>query len=817
MKKYAVYSLWALAGLLILVVILYLSAALYVSANKEKLIAKAVSTLGTTTGGTASISDLSLSVLNNFPFVAIELKKVALKDSLFSRHGHHLLFAERLYLRVNPLSLVLGKIAVKKIEMDSGMVYLYTDSTGYSNDYLLKKKTQTTTIDEKDKGSQEMFDKIELKHTALTVDDRSKAKLFDVFVNKFSVTTKKSGSDYIFKISESVLIKSIAFNQAIGSYMSGQTLNGNYSMLYSAAKKELRFDSIPVRITNQPFHFTGVFSFGTVQQFLLRVNANNISVDFAKKLLTEKTAKGISLVSVAGPVDASATLKGSLTGGNPYIVAQWVTKANTLTTPLLSFNNCSFSGSYTNEVNPDSAHTDENSKVEIYQFRGDWRGLTMQSEKMVINNLTIPVLTADLRSDFLLPQFNTILQTEALSLTRGNGSLSLKYKGPFDHITPQNASLNGTLLIRNGNIVIGAAKSNLSDCNAVFHFVNTNVILERLDCRIHNDPIHVSGNAVNALGLLGDTPGNVLLSLNISAPVLNIDNLTSVLYRKLPARKTNVNAKPGSIAQTAQKIDQLLSSGNISVNVNAAKLVYHKFQARNAVASIAIDENSWLLKNASLQHGSGSISVTGKVQEQSAGRFGLQAAMQMKQVDAQKVWYEFENFGIPDLNYKNIKGLLSADARLSLLLDRTGNFDMKTLNGDADFSIRQGALINFKPLQSVRTFVFKNRDFTDIAFAEIKDHIAFNRGTVTIDRMEINSTVMSLFVEGIYGLSGNTDISIQLPLSNLKKRDKDYVPENAGASRGGGMSVFLRAKTDADGTIRIKYDPFKRFRKSPGK
>lgn len=187
----------------------------------------------------------------------------------------------------------------------------------------------------------------------------------------------------------------------------------------------------------------------------------------------------------------------------------------------------------------------------------------------------------------------------------------------------------------------------------------------------------------------------------------------------------------------------------------------------------------------------------------------------MKNVDAQKVWYEFENFGMPALTSKNIRGLLTADAKVSLLLDNAGNPDTKTLNGEADFSIRNGALVDFKPIQEVQAVAFKKRDFSDVSFAEIKDKVTFTNGALQINRMEVNSTVLSLFVEGVYAPSGKTDISIQLPLSNLKKRDKDYIPENTGAGRGGGLSVFLRATTADDGTIKIKYDPLRRFRKGP--
>ena len=812
MKKYFKYSLRLLGALFLLPVVLYIALSLYVSANKEALLKKAGTEIGTVIGGSVSISDLSVSLFNNFPFLSIELKKVDVRDSLFARHGHSFLYAEKLFLRVSPVKLLMARLSINKLEIDSGRLYLFTDSSGYSNDYLLKGGKNKGT-QEKNAATQNILDKIALQHFAFTLEDRSKEKLFDFYITNLDITTQTSDSAHDFRVKESILVKNLAFNLGLGSYLKNHLLEGNYSLHYFKAKKELRFDSIPISISKQPFRLSGVFAFGNRQEFALRVSTGNILVDFAKTLLTKKTAIGIGLVTVKNPVDVSASLSGSLSGGNPLIIARWVTQKNAIATPLLNFDNCSFSGLYTNEVIPGPARNDSNSKVEVYDFSGDWQGLTMTSNKIVINNLTTPLLSTTMQSKFSLSQLNSLLQTEAMSLTEGSGSFVISYNGPFDHITPQNASMNGLLKIRNGNILMKASQSNLSNCNAAIRFLNADIMIDSLNCKIHNDPLSLKGEAKNALALLGDSPGNISLTLNVSAPVLNIDRLSSMLYRKLPAKKRSTDTRSGSLAKTAQKIDNLLSSGNIAVNLVADKLVYHRFEARKAIANIAITENTWLLNKAALQHGAGSISVTGKVMEQGNSRFGLKASLDMKNVDAQKVWYEFENFGIPALTYKNIRGVLTANATVSLLLDKSGNFDMNTLEGGADFSVKQGALVNFKPIQDIQNFAFKNRDFTDISFAEIKDKISFTKGLITINRMEINSTVMSLFVEGVYGLSGNTDISIQLPLSNLKKRGKEYTPENLGTERGGGMSVFLRAKTGDDGIVRIKYDPFKRFRK----
>lgn len=109
--------------------------------------------------------------------------------------------------------------------------------------------------------------------------------------------------------------------------------------------------------------------------------------------------------------------------------------------------------------------------------------------------------------------------------------------------------------------------------------------------------------------------------------------------------------------------------------------------------------------------------------------------------------------------------------------------------------------------------IFKKRDFDNIRFAELKDRLDISKGDIKINRMEIQSTVLSLFVEGIYSTKGNTDLSIQIPLSNLKKRKEDYQPVNIGVDKKGGRSIFLRGRPGKDGNISFAVDLFNKFKK----
>jgi hypothetical protein len=46
--------------------------------------------------------------------------------------------------------------------------------------------------------------------------------------------------------------------------------------------------------------------------------------------------------------------------------------------------------------------------------------------------------------------------------------------------------------------------------------------------------------------------------------------------------------------------------------------------------------------------------------------------------------------------------------------------------------------------------------------------------------MEIASSVLNLYIDGIYNFKGHTDLNLRIPLSNFRARDKDYVPQALG-------------------------------------
>ena len=78
--------------------------------------------------------------------------------------------------------------------------------------------------------------------------------------------------------------------------------------------------------------------------------------------------------------------------------------------------------------------------------------------------------------------------------------------------------------------------------------------------------------------------------------------------------------------------------------------------------------------------------------------------------------------------------------------------------------------------------------------------------------MEIESNVVTLFIDGVYSFGKKTDINIEIPLSNLKKRDSTYVLDPNNPEKREGSKIFLKA-IDENGEVNIKLAFRKKDRK----
>ena len=800
-----------LAISLAVLVILFLGIIIYVSSNKHKIISQVTSAISKKINGNVKIGDVDLSFFENFPKVAVRVRDISITDTMYQQHKHPFFVGQEVFFTLSLMKLISKQPPVNGVRIKNGGLYLYTDSSGYSNTYLLKSKPDSSSSRASGASSQELTN-IRISNFHLIIEDNKRGKFHDLAIKKLNATLDYKNDLIVVHTAADILVSSLAFNLSRGSFMKGKTFAGDFDLHYKISTKSLDFDSIDVKLQDHPFNLSGKFDLGSnAPQFSLRVHTRKIEYETAKTLLPVSISNSLSLVKLDAPVDADADVSGPLKGGEPLLNVAFAAKETSLVTPFMDFTKATFNGSYSNEVVRGLPRTDPNSSIVVKDFTASWHELPVSAGKIQILDLLHPQLSADLNSTFALKELNQMVGSSAIDLQDGTGALNLRYQGPIEKNNNTNSFLDGTIAFKDGRILYAPRNVLLSNVNGSMLFKNSDLYIKKLGATVLGNNITMDGFAKNLLTLVNTEPNKVNIDWNISSPQLNLGNFVYLLKSK---NKTAVKKSSGSkLGDVSDKIDNALELSTLNVSLNVGKMIYKKLEATNFSANVKLLQDRYNIDKVSMNFGGGGLVLSGALLNNAGNNHNANLDAQVTNVDVKRLFVAFSNFGQDGITANSLEGKVSAKVKANMMLDDNGQVLPSSIRSVVDFSLKNGALNNFEPIKKLQNILFKNRDFENIRFAELKDKLEINSGEIKINRMEIQSSVLSMFVEGVFSNRGKTDISIQVPLNNLKKRGVDYVPENSGTAGKGGKSLFVRGQPGPDGNIKFKLDLFKKYQK----
>src|ERR1051326_524144 len=136
-NKYVRISLRVLGIFVALVIVLLIVVDIYIHNNKQEITQKIKTLLSQSLNGEITIKDVDASVLASFPYAGINVYGVSVLDSQYHKP---MLKANYVSCRINFLQLLSPHPEIAKLVIEDGAFHFFTDTTGYSNAYLLIKK-----------------------------------------------------------------------------------------------------------------------------------------------------------------------------------------------------------------------------------------------------------------------------------------------------------------------------------------------------------------------------------------------------------------------------------------------------------------------------------------------------------------------------------------------------------------------------------------------------------------------------------------------------------------------------------------------------
>ena len=530
--------------------------------------------------------------------------------------------------------------------------------------------------------------------------------------------------------------------------------------------------------------------------------------------MNAKLGNTLSKFRIKGAVDVTANLEGrSLPGFIPSADVTFATKKADIRYGSLAFRAVALTGNFSNNVDSTKAKDNANSIVRITAFKGKMENIPVEGN-VTFSMLSNPLMDLTFTSKPSFRQLNDQLDNERFVFDKGNFETTVSYRGRVsEYLDPTKTryagKLSGTVAANNVSFQYRPKKIQFKDLRLNASFDEKNFTIQQLDANLNGSAISIHGMMRDFIPFFITPKHRGYVNLKVSSPEFD---LTSFAEKRTPTQKSSASAKQQR-KKLSDLLDRIYDRLHFEVDVKADKIKFRKFTSTAFQGRLILDQQQLRANPVSMKIADGRMNLDFSLSEIFQPTSTMNISAKLDKANIKKVFENFNNFNQSTIEAENLEGKITADVAFRAQLDEGFTVLPASMQGRLTCLIVDGALKNFEPMENMSNFLFKKRDFSDVQFAALNSRFSIAGTNMDIERMEIQSSVFSLFLGGRYSFTDSTSLSVQLPLSNLKRRHKDFKPKNVGVDAKTGPSVFLHVyrNKDINSKIKIDYDPFKKW------
>jgi hypothetical protein len=763
------------------------------------------------------LKKLLIEQLNNELLVKIEIKgdvkfvfwkdfpKATLEINQLVAHGsapysqRKMLRANRVYLNMSIYDLIKQNWSFNSIIIEKGTFDLFKDKQGKTNFQLVKENANPKNA----KAIDFSIDKALLKKVQIKYKDETTDFITDVIINNATLkgNFKKETLFFNAEIESKVNVLSIK-NE---TYFDNKNVALKGSLKIDTDKENYELKTDYVTIENNVFKVNGLIALNKLGTMLsLEIESQEITVKDAANLAPKTVADKLNEYGLDGTISGKVTIEGMLSAQqNPFINANINLKKSSFSIKEINSTANNFSANI--QYNNGSEKNNKTSSLKILNIKGTIAGTPVSGLINVIN-FDNPNLHIEYKGDLDLGLLQPFIVNETVTQVKGllkfeNLLLKLNVNEIKAMNSPEDLQIqalfnaeNVQLNIKDEDIIISEGKFSINynqiDIEqAIVAALQSNL---KLNLKLDNWKLFLfalNKNGVSALNQL-------LIDANVEADQLNWNNWQKFFAKEATPKNAN---NPETTFNSNQ-------AGNLGghAKVTIGNFNLDKFNAKQVAAKLAFTPNQIFLHNGSL------VALGGDADTKGYFAFGdkkleVNFSLIARNVEIKELFKSFDNFEQTTITQENLEGKLTADIKYSSVWN-SGKFDRNSLYVYADMKIDNGKLLNFKPLESLSKFI-SIEELRNIKFATLKNTIEIKNQTITIPKMLINSSALSLSLNGTQTFSGNIDYHIKLNLfdvlgkkfgKNKQQFEFDEVDEN-------NFNLYLSISGTIDKPI-VKYD-----------
>jgi molybdopterin-binding protein len=742
------------------------------------------------------IGSFRLSLLKQFPRASLELKDAYILSSpgfdqvsFGTVNTDTLLVAENVSVDFRLTDIIRQEYDIERIAIKNGRVCLFTDTSGKVN----------YRIGNEQAGSDSSNLAVNLKRILLSdlkisYNNLAKKLMMDGEIKDGRLTSRIL-RDYINLGADADLMISVI---QLDNFRISGPVNAGLELRMEDSEKGILFKKGNLSVEGFRFLVSGTVSPDNVLD--LDLEGENINLSKIRKYIPQEYLKHLAGYDLSGDLQLSSHLTGRLSGtSNPHIELSFNLEKGGIQYSETGMNikNISFTGLYSNG----SGNNQGSAIVTIKDFKAIV-GSADYSANLTIRNFLRPNTKLDFKGRIFPGELKQYFRLNNISPASGYCDLELKLNTdvwPKDSITVNDLikmKPDASLMFNSLNIGLENSKQEVNDINGEM-LISGSLKTRMLKFVYRDQKIEVSGEFINLPEWIAGYPVRMQADADI-----HFDKL-------IPATFSGKSNNPGE-AIVKKKAFTMPEDLLLDIRLKIDSLKHSILPSSSVSADLVYKPGLLTFSNLNMNSLEGTISGNGYIAQNSNLSLTGKGIFNIANVNINKTFTSFRNFGQEFLKAENLSGSLTGSLTLLLPLDSMLKPQAKSMVAEGSYIISDGALVDFEPVKELSSFI-ELSELENIRFDKLENDFFIRNNSLYIPQMEVNSSAADLSVNGKHSFDNSFEYHVNIRLSELlsKKRKKTKsnntefgVVEDDGLGR---TSIPLRIESKGD-DIKVGYD-----------
>ena len=735
----------------------------------------------------------SFSLISKFPKATIRLEDVLVHSSArFDRTQFKgmnldtLLYAKSMSLEFKMTDLIKGIYNIESVSITSGILNLYSDSTG-----MINYEISYDSIPSSEKELVINLERINVSNLNTTYINIATSLNIKGLFKTGRFKSRIAGNNIDFIANSSLQLSHVEVFPLSLKTSTAATIDLNLHKSDSGIF--IRKGTLKIESFN--FGISGFIS-GT-DNIDLKITGSNIDISKIKKFLPSKYLHNWVEYDPAGILRLNCGLKGVFNRkNNPDILIDFsIDKGHIFNKKSnIKLDRLSLTGSFNNGKlkGPETS-------VLLIKKANVSLGSADYSCSLTIENFKYPEIDFIFSGELFPSELTEFFNIKRVSWSKGSVKLNLKLSGNLPlkekYFLNDFMRLNPEADLQFNSMGIGFNNNKLvvNDINGNI-FITKHLRANNLSFSYKGQKVKIDGEFTNLPAWIAGQPVYIKAVADLS-----IDNLMPSSF--LPDSST-VSAK-----QTSFKLPDGVE---LDIKLSIDNLNYKKFSATNIKGNLIYKPGLFSFKSFTLNSLDGYISGDYLLAGGTGKSFISQGNFTLAGIDINKAFITFNNFDQDFVLAENLAGSLSGSLSLIIPQDSLLNPRFSTITAEGKYTITNGALINFEPIKSLSRFI-ELSELENITFSKLENDFYIRNNYIAIPQMDIRSSAADFTVSGKHDFDNNYEYHVKTYLSELlskkvKKNKKNSTEFGAVEDDGlGRTSIFLKITGKGD-DVKVGYD-----------